>query len=178
MIRVSINETFPIAATLIDEATNAPATGQTVYYDVRKQPGDQALVPPLSGTLTESTVEPGIYSTLASVAEVGSYIIYANCSSFLSNSEELIVEDGNLAELIKQNRHYNTSVEDVIRTTATPTASQAARNVPFGLTDYILTEVKADDSLDWAGGTIASGIVYAHYRIVTDTVPYKMGGPF
>ena len=178
MIRVNINETFPIAATLIDETTGVPATGETVYYDVRKQPGDLALAPPLSGTLTESSIEPGIYSTLASVNTSGQYIIYATCSGFLSNTEELIVNQEDVIEIVKQNRHYNTSVEDVIRTTVTPTASQAARNVPLGLTDYVLTEIKADASLDWTGGTIASGIVYAHYRSESDDVPYKMGGPF
>lgn len=178
MIRVNINETFPIAATLLDETTNSPATGKTVYYDVRKQPGDQVLSPPLNGLLIESTVEPGIYSTLASVNEAGSFIIYATCSGFLSNTEELVVDTSSLADLVKQNRNYNTSVEDVIRSTAIPTASQAARNVPLGLTDYILTEIKADVDSDWSGATIASGIVYAHYRDLSSTVPYKMGGPF
>ena len=35
MIRVSVNEYFPITVTLIDEETGLPATGKSVYYDIR-----------------------------------------------------------------------------------------------------------------------------------------------
>jgi len=68
-------------------------------------------------------------------------------------------------------------VEDVIRETVTPTASQAARNVPVGLTDYVITWVKADTEADWAT-PVSSGVVYAHYRNLSEAVPYLMGGPF
>ena len=60
MIRVNINEPFSITVVLIDESTGELAPGQEVYYDVRSI-DDTPLTPTLSGILTESTVEQGIY---------------------------------------------------------------------------------------------------------------------
>lgn len=180
MIRVSVDENFPITVALIDEELGEMSSGQAVYYDVRSFPLDTPLSPPLSGTLTESTVEAGIYNTEASISTPGNYIIYATCSGFMTNTENITVEEldtFDLSELIKQNRHYNISVEDVIRTTKTPTASQAARNVPKGRTDYIITKIKKDDDPDWTGD-IVEGIVYAWYRTNTDHAPYKVGGEY
>lgn len=177
MIRVNINETFPIAVTLVDEVTAVPATGKTVYYDVRLLPGDVVLAPPLDGVLPESPVEPGIYKALASIDEAGTYMIYATCSGFLANTEEIIVTEFGEEVLpsVYANRHYNISVEDVIRTTNTPTANQALRNIPKGKTDYIITKIKRDEDTDWSD-PVAQGNVYAWYRSDKDKVPYKMGG--
>jgi hypothetical protein len=175
MIRVDINEIFPVAVSLIDEETGALATGKTVFYDIRDM-NDIALFPPISGTLVESAVEPGIYRTTASIPTPGQYIIYAVCSGFVSNTEELIVNPENIYELTKQNRHYNISVEDVIRENPVPTSSQITRKVPLGMTDYIITKIKKDNQPDWTS-TTTSGIVYAHYRSWDDKVPYRMGGP-
>jgi hypothetical protein len=171
MIRVNINETFPVAVSLIDETSGTAATGKTVYYDIRKQPSDTSLSPPAAGTLVESSVEPGIYNTLESINESGTYIIYATCSGFISNTEEVIVSPN-------YDRHYNTAVEDVVRTSVTPTASQTARKVAVGNTDYVVTRVKPDHATDWSDLATVSGVVYAHYRDEGDSVPFKMGGPF
>lgn len=176
MIRVNVNEAFPITVALIDEAQGIAATGQTVYYDVRLQPADTALSPPLNGTLSESTVEPGIYTTMQVIDTPGTYLVYATCSGFITNTEEVIVNQENIYEVIKQNRHYNTSVEDVIRENAVPTASQTMRKVGMSKTDYVVTSIKGNSASDWSG-TVASGIIYAWYRNVDDAVPYKMGGP-
>jgi hypothetical protein len=176
MIRVNVNEAFPITVALIDETQGIAATGQTVYYDVRLQPTDSALSPPLNGLLTESTVEPGIYTTMQSIDTAGTYLVYATCSGFITNTEEIIVNTENIYEVIKQNRHYNTSVEDVIRTNATPSASQTIRKVGLNKTDYVVTSIKGNSDSDWSG-TVASGIVYAWYRNEDDVVPFKMGGP-
>jgi len=177
MIRVNINETFPIAVTLVDEILAIPATGKTVYYDVRQLPGDVPLSPVLSGTLPESPVEPGIYKTLVSIGEVGTYVVYATCSGFLASTEELIVDNfgEEVLPAVYANRHYNISVEDVIRTTDTPTANQALRNIPKGRTDYIITKIKRDEDTDWSD-PVAQGNVYAWYRNDKEKVPYKMGG--
>jgi hypothetical protein len=174
MIRVDINETFPIAVSLIDEETGALATGKTVLYDVRYVT-DDPLVPPISGTLIESTVEPGIYKSTGSISAPGQYIIYATCSGFVSSTEEIIVNPENIYVLTKQNRHYNISVEDVIRENPVPTSSQTTRKVPMGMTDYIITKIKKDDQPDW-DTTTTSGITYAWYRELDDRAPYKMGG--
>jgi hypothetical protein len=174
MIRVDINETFPIAVSLIDEETGALATGKTVLYDVRYVT-DDPLVPPISGTLIESTVEPGIYKSTGSISAPGQYIIYATCPGFVSSTEEIIVNPENIYVLTKQNRHYNISVEDVIRENPVPTSSQTIRKVPMGMTDYIITKIKKDDQPDW-DITTTSGITYAWYRELDDRAPYKMGG--
>jgi hypothetical protein len=177
MKRVDKNEVFPILVQLVDEQAATLATGQTVYYDIRKAMDDTPLSPPVAGTLTESLVEPGLYRTVVSGIPIGGqYLVYATCSGFITNSEELIVNPENIYELTKQNRHYNISVEDVIRENATPTTSQTTRNVPLGRTDYVITKIKYDTDIDWSI-TTTSGITYAWYRDISDTVPYKMGGP-
>ncbi len=78
--------------------------------------------------------------------------------------------------LVKDTHHYNISVEDVVRENDTPTTSQVVRNVPLQGTDYVITRIKGNADTDWQG-TVTSGIVYAHYRQITDSVPYMMGGP-
>jgi len=177
MIRVDIGEQFPIVVSLIDEQTGQNASGQTVYYDIRDN-NDDSLSPTLAGTLSESSVESGIYRKIivGGISTSGIYTIYATCSGFTTNTEELIVNPENIYELTKQNRHYNISVEDVVRTNAVATASQIARNVPLNKTDYILTIIKEDDVVDWSSATVL-GTTYAWYLTVDDEVPYKIGGP-
>jgi hypothetical protein len=176
MIRVDRNETFPILVQLVNEETGLLAAGETVNYDIRMASNDAALAPPVAGTLTESTVEPGLYRGLASISGGGEYLIYATCSGFITNSEEIIVNPENIYELTKQNRHYNISVEDVLRTNVTPTASQTTRKVPLGESDYVITVIKRDTDSDW-DVTTTSGITYAWYRDISDRIPYKMAGP-
>lgn len=172
MIRVHKNESFPIMASLINEATGNNASGETVYYDVRYI-DDSPLAPVISGTLPESSVEQGIYKKGISIPVSGTYIWYATCSGFPSGSEEIMVDE---QDAVSANRHYNISVEDVPRTTVSgaATPSQTARKVPQNETDYIITRVKADDAVNW-DSPIASGIVYAHYTSTTESLPYLMG---
>ena len=173
MIRVDKNEIFPILVSLIDESIGQLAAGQTVYYDIR-QTDDFPLSPPVSGTLTESLVEPGIYRSNESIPTDGGYIIYATCSGFITNTEEIIVNPESIYDLEKQNRNYNISVEDVVRENAIANASQTARKVALGNSDYVITKIKTDVATTWSG-TTTSGIVYAWYRNESDNVPYKMG---
>lgn len=179
MIRVCANEYFPITVALVDENTGQAASGYIVNYDVRKQPLDSSLEPPISGILTESIVEAGIYKTLQSISEEGSYIIYATCSGFLSGTDEVMVvprEDfAELESLVKQTRHYNISVEDVVRTSDTPTQSQLIRKVPIGKTDYVITRIKRDTDIDWSGSNVVEGRTYAWYARTNSKVPYKVG---
>jgi len=177
MIRVDVNETFPIGVQLVDEVAGTAATGKTVYYDIRQQPGDVPLTPTLSGILPESTTEPGIYSTLISIDEAGSYINYATCAEFVSNSEEIVVNAENIYHVVKSTHQYNISVEDVVRENAAANASQIVRNVPLNATDYIINRVKPDGATDWSTTTI-SGNVWAWYRSTSDSLPYKMGPEF
>lgn len=176
MIKVDINETFPVLVSLVDETTGLLSSGKTVYYDIRYT-NDASLSPPIAGTLTESSVESGVYRSNVSIPESGEFIIYATCSGFIANIEEIIVNPESIYDIAKQNRNYNIYVEDVLRENAVSTASQTARNVALGNTDYIITKIKEDSATTWSG-TTTSGLVYAHYRSVSDTSPYKMGGPF
>jgi len=148
-------------------------SGRTVYYDIRDMV-DNPLSPPVSGTLSESTFAPGIYRSSASIPTIGTFIIYATCSGFLTNTEEIVVNPENIYELTKQIRHYNISVEDVVRTNATPTPSQAARNVPLDGTDYIITKIKNDSASNWDSSTV-SGTVYAWYESTSEKLPFRMG---
>lgn len=174
MIRIHKNELFPIMASLIDESTGNNASGETVYYDVRYI-DDSPLSIPICGVLPESSVEQGIYKKGISIPNAGTFIWYATCSGYPSGSEEIMVDE---QDSVSANRHYNISVEDVVRTTASGsvTPSQIARNVPLNETDYIITRVKADDANDWSN-PVASGIVHAWYSDTTQELPYKMGGP-
>jgi len=174
MVRVNINEPFPLTVTLIDEETGIVASNKTVSYDIRKQPGDDVLSPELSGNLIESTVEPGIYKIMLFIEEPGVYIAYISCPGFLSNTEEIIVDNESIINIIKQNRHYNISVEDVIRENDTPTSSQSIRKVPKGRTDYVVTRIKRDKDIDWSGDHVVEGRVYAWYRNDRDKAPYRM----
>ncbi len=170
-----MSESFPMVVSLLDEETNSLATGKVIYYDVRNL-DDSKLSPPVSGTLTESSIEGGIYKTSMSVDFSGNYICYITCSGFLSNTEELVINPENIYDIVKRNTNYNLSVEDVIRTNAVPTSSQIVRNVPLGYTDYIINKVKDDTENDWDNTTI-SGSIFAHYKSVNDLSPYKMSGP-
>ena len=176
MIRVDKNEQFIITVALYDENTNQNVSGQTVYYDIRDE-SDDPLSPPAAGTLDESLVESGIYRTTESVSEAGTYIIYATCSGFNTNIEELIVNEENIYEVAKQTQNYNISVEEVLRTTVSGNPGQIARNVPLNKTDYIITWIKADTDPDWSN-PVTSGTVYAWYASIDDNLPYKMGSEF
>lgn len=176
MIRVNENEQFPIVVQLVDEQNGVLASGETVYYDIRDM-ADNPLSPAVSGMLIESTVESGIYRGTASISDAGRYVIYATCSGFLANTEEVLVNPENIYELVKQNRHYNISVEDVIRTNVVPTTSQTVRKVGLGQSDYTITRIKQDTDTTWSG-TTTSGVIYAWYRDEDDCAPYKMGDPY
>lgn len=176
MIRTNQGEQFPILVSLLDESLGSLSSGKTVYYDIRDILDNQ-LSPPVSGTLTESTVEPGIYKTTATLIDPGTFIIYCTCSGFISNTEEVIVNQENIYDITKQNRVYNTYVEDVPRTTASGgmTSSQIVRNVPYGKTDYIITKIKEDTDANW-DSPVSSGTAHAWYHSTADDLPYKMSG--
>ncbi len=176
MIKANLNEDFPILVSLFDEETQSLSNGQQVGYDIRYL-DDTALSPPISGTLIESTIEPGMYKTSLSIPDPGIFICYATCSGFISSTEEIVIEELNVYELINNNHHYNISVENILRDNASPNPSQISRNVAINDTDYVITRIKADSSLDWSN-PVSSGIVYAHYKDDGSTIPYMMGGPF
>ncbi len=172
MIRADTNEILPIVAALIDEGTGDFVSGESVFYDVRHAEDDSELLPTISGTLVESSVKSGIYRTTISIPNAGAYICYMSCSDFLTGTEDLIINPENIYELTKQNRNYNIFVEDVVRTTISGNYGQTVRKVPSGATDYILTKIKSDGSVDWSDPSTVSGSVWAWYGSTTDSLPY------
>ncbi len=174
MITVNVNESFLLTVGLVDEETSTAVSEEQVYYDIRKQPGDVELATPVSGTLIESEVQPGIYSVTQTIDTAGTYIAYATCSGFITSTESITVNEENIYDLVKSSRHYNLSVEEVLRENTLPTASQSNRNVALNATDYIITKIKGDTDSNWDTTTV-SGIVYAHYLSVSSPLPYKMG---
>jgi hypothetical protein len=176
LLRVEIGEYFPVLVSLFDESTGKLASGKTVYYDIRDML-DATLSPPVSGTLTESIIEGGIYKTTVQINSPGMYICYATCSGFISSTEEILVNQENIYNVVKQTHNYNISVEDVPRTTVSGsmTPSQIIRNVPYLKTDFIITRVKQDSDSGW-NGTVISGTTYAWYHSTDDDLPYMMAG--
>lgn len=172
MIRVDQSENFPLSAT-IEDASGAPVSGKTVYYDIRDE-NDDPLSPPITGIFDESTTGSGVYTKVLSLDAAGVFYAYATCSGYNTGVESITVNAENIYQLTKQNRNYNISVEDVLRTNSTPTASQTVRKVPFNKTDYINTIIKDDDASDWSSATVL-GTAYAWYRDIEDDIPYKMG---
>ena len=81
MIRVNISENFPVTVALLDENTGSLSSGETVNYDVRDL-NDSPLSPPISGTLTESSIEAGIYRASINIPTSGNYICYASANGF------------------------------------------------------------------------------------------------
>ena len=178
MIEANKNESFPITVSLVDEGRAELVTGQTVLYDVRYI-NDTLLSPPISGSLDESTVASGIYKTEIAVPTAGTYICYATCSGFLTSTEDIVINEEDVIDVSKYNLPYNISVIDVLRTTASGSAtpSQIARNVPLEKTDYIVTLIKQDADLDWSN-PVSSGTSYAHYTSTGSELPFMMGGPY
>lgn len=176
MIEASINESFPISVTLLDEELAQLVSGQLVTYDIRTF-DDLELSPPVSGTLTESSVEGGIYKAEISIPLPGTYICYATCSGFFASSEDIVINYENCIDVAKYNLPHNISVIDIQRTSVSGTLSQVVRQVPYGKTDYIVTLVKRDTDLDWSN-PVASGINYAWYESLASNLPYMMGGEY
>jgi len=176
MIEADKNELFPITVSLFDDNTAELVTGKTVVYDVRTI-DDMQLTPPVSGSLTESTVEGGIYKKELSIPDSGSFICYATCSGFISSTEEIVINEVNSVDVSKYNLPYNISVIDVPRTTISGTTSQINRRVSVGDTDYVVTLIKRDEDLDWSS-PVSSGVSYAHYTSMDSDLPYMMGGEY
>ena len=176
MIEVNKNELFPIVVSLLDESRGELMGSRTVTYDIRTI-NDNHLIPPVTGTLSESSVENGIYKTELSLSEAGSYICYATCSGFISSTEEILINEVNPVDVFKYNLPYNISVIDVPRTTISGTTSQINRGVSVGDTDYVVTLIKRDDDLDWSN-PVSSGVSYAHYTSMSSNLPYMMGGEY
>lgn len=176
MIEANINESFPVSVTLLDEESAQLISGQIVTYSISTI-DDLILSPPVSGTLTESTIENGIYKTTISLPDAGYYICYAKADGFFAGAETIFIKAESCIDTSKYSLPHNISVLDVQRTSVSGTASQLNRKVPMNCTDYIVTLVKRDTDLDWSS-PVASGINYAWYRSEASSLPYMMGAEY
>lgn len=168
MIASNTSEAFILTVTLLDDIFNSNISGQNITYDIRKQPDDISLIPPIQGILEESTIVAGVYKKEIVIDYPGTYVAYITCSGFSSDAEEIIIKND-------YNKQYNISVEDVPRVSEIPTTSQINRRVGLGKTDYIITKLKPDNSSTWDHPNTISGITFAHYRDYEDDTPYLMG---
>jgi len=73
MINAAKGELFPIIVSLVDDFSGELVAGGNVLYDIRTI-NDVELIPPISGSLIESSVENGIYKKEISIPEAGSYV--------------------------------------------------------------------------------------------------------
>jgi len=171
MIKIPKGVVFPITVSLFDDHLGKLISNGTVSYDVRDVYGNE-LAPPVSGTLSESSISEGIYLEELSIDEPGNYIFYATCSGFITNTETIVVYDKYDNYVI--DAPHNVFVMDILRTNEDITESQQIRKVGIGKTDYVISAVKRDDDLDWTN-PVSSGISYAYYRNIDDDLPYMMG---
>lgn len=95
MIEANKNELFPITVSLLDELTGRLVSGGVVTYDIRTI-DDALLAPPVSGTLSESSVEVGIYKTEVSIESFGTFICYASCDGYMAGTENIVISDRSL----------------------------------------------------------------------------------
>jgi hypothetical protein len=165
MIVVDKNEQFILTASFISDFLLLE--GADVSYEIY----DDSDIVVSSGTMAESSVQPGIYKANESISEGGYYICYINTED-RSIAEQIEVNNDTDYLLAKQNRNYNISIEEVVLTNV-PTGTQVDRNVKQGNTDYVIERVKEDGNDDWIG-TTASGNVYVWYQ--QNSRPFKVGG--
>jgi hypothetical protein len=167
--------------TVIDESnTLVSGISPTAFTSDLFEPSGQEV----SNQIDVDTIElgSGHYRTEFIPNEIGTWYLTVYHDTYFpwgkSDSIQIYQSDfDEITELVKQNRNYNVSVEDVVRKNVTQNASQAARNVPMDKTDYIITRIKGDNDATWSETTV-SGISYAWYKSITDTLPYKMGDEY
>lgn len=98
MIRVVVNDTFPIAVSL-EDSSGTMISGETVYFDIRRT-DDTELSPPNSGILTESTVASGVYKSTVSINETGSFICYIKTDNYGTQTKDILVDPMPVADAV------------------------------------------------------------------------------
>lgn len=163
MIRVDTDEQFSLMAGVVDG--DAMAAGLTVNYDVR----DSSNTTVVSGVLQEDANYNGVYCRYISLTTPGNYRAFYETDGYPVGSEEVIVNVESLYKLIKQTRHNNISVENVMATVDVP-----SRKVQAGQTNYVIVRIKDDAASDWAAPVKVEN-VYAWYTTMGATQPFFMG---
>ena len=163
MLSVDINEKFYLTVVLVDDLSMG--SGESVSYTVV----DSLDNPTTSGMLTESVDFVGTYSKEISLSVSGDYRVYYHVDHYPTGMEYVKVKPESLAELIKQNRQSNMSVENVFAVSDIP-----VRNVAIGRTDYIIVRLKADNDTDWSNPVVERSL-YAWYAAMGDDQPIYMG---
>ena len=95
MIKANKGEFFLLIVSVTDEEEGELVSGKLVTYDIRTV-SDSQLVPPINGILPESTIEVGIYRTEISIPTSGYFICYTTCSGFLTNAENISINEENI----------------------------------------------------------------------------------
>lgn len=174
MIKSSIDELFTLMVSIVDQ-NELPITGADVYYNIRTL-DDAQLTPAVSGTLSESSMTEGVYSTELAISTADSYIGYIYGTGFATVAKNIMIYDESLESIFQSSLLHNLLVETVVRE-GSATTSQMLRNVGVGKTDYVITKAKRQSDTDFTS-PVGSGISYAYYRSPYSDKPYLMGGPF
>lgn len=173
MIKANYDEDFTLTVAVLSE--DDMATGLTVTYEIWTE--DEATMID-SGTMAESSEVPGIYLYTTHVTQSeytthGSlYRAYFKTPSGYSDGGDDIMINDDLYKLVRENRHYNLSVENVLTIGSEITATNP-RNLSTGVTNFVKTRIKAESQANWDSAT--PNLVYAWYQTVGDQIPYLMG---
>ena len=163
MLSVNVNESFYLTVVLVDD--DSMGSGENVSFTVLDN-ADNVI---LSGTLDESPQFSGTYSKEISLPSPGDFRAYYTVQGYPTGIEYIKVEQESLADLIKQNRQTNMSVENVLATQDIPN-----RNVAVGRTDYVIIRIKRDSDTNW-DSPITTRRLYAWYAQMGDDQPVYMG---
>ena len=174
MIKANYDEDFTLTVAVVSE--DGMVTGlTTVTFEIWDD--DEANLID-SGTMVESAKVPGIYiyTTHITKSEYDSYgtlyrAYFETPAGITDGAEDIMIND-DLYELVRENRHYNLSVENVLAYTADIVPAKNPRKLSDNVTNFVKTKIKAEGDANWDSATVH--YVYAWYETVGDTIPYKM----
>ena len=174
MIKANYDEDFTLTVAVVSE--DGMVTGlSNVTFEVWNDDEDYMAH---SGTMVESAKLGGIYIYTMHItkAEYDSYgtlwRAYFDAPTGITDGAEDIMINDDLYELVRENRHYNLSVENVLALNA-EIPNPNPRNITDNVTNFVKTKIKAEGDANWDSADVH--YVYAWYKTTSDKIPYKMG---
>ena len=155
MIKANYDEDFTLTVAVVSE--DGMVSGLTnVTFEIWTE--DEANLID-SGTMVESSKIAGIYiyTTHVTKAEYDTYgtlyrAYFDAPAGYTDGAEDIMIND-DLYELVRENRHYNLSVENVL-VLAAEIASPNPRNLSDNVTNFVKTRIKAEGDANWDGADV------------------------
>jgi len=174
MIKANYDEDFTLTVAVVSE--DGMVTGlTTVTFEIWDDDENNLID---SGTMVESSKVLGIYiyTTHITKSEYDSYgtlyrVYFETPAGITDGAEDIMIND-DLYELVRENRHYNLSVENVL-VLAAEIPNPNPRNITDNTTNFVKTRIKAEGDANWDSADVH--YVYAWYKVLGDKIPYKMG---